>query len=159
MNGRGEIPCADRVVIRFNAVGTFAWGAVEVNRDEDRVALCVADGAACTQAHKVVAVACHHRSESIICEDLLQPLRDIESIWLLRNSLPRSSSAIVSSVTSVDDDCTHRGRRDDKRKENSGQDERSGNAMHNGPPERVSFLIIDWRAQIVRRELEKILRA
>ena len=47
------------VVIGLDAVGAGAGGGVEVNADEDGVAMRVGDGDACWQRHEKIAVACH----------------------------------------------------------------------------------------------------
>ena len=108
MNGRSERQAIAAIKICFNTAGAHTLCRVEVNADEDGVAVRVRDCNPRRQGHKDIAVPGHHYAIATGCQKAFKALRDVKGHFLFCNHLTGNPAAVKTAMTGID---YHGGRR------------------------------------------------
>src|ERR1700704_2808628 len=104
MNGRDEGKALAAIKIGFDAAGARARGGVEMNTDENGVAVGVGDGHARSEWHEDIGVAGHDDAITARLQHVTKPQRDVERHGFFRHALTRNPAAIKAAVAGVDYD-------------------------------------------------------
>ena len=104
MNAGGERCTVATIVVGLDAIGGYARGAIEMDRDEDGIAVRVRDRHPRSQGNEDVVLPRHDHPVTVSLENALQALRHIEGLVFFADALSRHATAIIAAVAGVDHD-------------------------------------------------------
>src|SRR5206468_12290540 len=104
VDGGGERQAFATIKICFNSIRAHSFGRVEMNTDENGVAIRVRNCYARRQRHKNIAVPSHDDAISSGAKKGLEALRDVERHRLFRDPLAGNAAAVKTTVAGVDYD-------------------------------------------------------
>ena len=91
------------IEVGFNSVRAPARCGIEMDANENRIAVLVGNGHAGSERKENITVAGHDDAIAVRLKDGTEPLRDVEIHRFLHHALPGNAAAIESAVTGVDD--------------------------------------------------------
>src|SRR6266480_3379928 len=103
MDSRSQWEALAIVKICFDTTRAAALGGVEMNGNENGVAISVSDRNTCSECHEHITVASHHHAIPACCQRLFQSLRDVQGHLLFCNHLAGNPAAVVAAMTRIDD--------------------------------------------------------
>lgn len=134
MNGLGETGALRAVVIGLHAVRGGPGCAVEMDADEDGVALSVGDVAALPETHEVVAVTGEDDVVAVGAQDGREAEADIEGVGFFRHDLAGRAAAVVAAMTGIDDDRRDGASWNDREEKRNAEESEKGPGTFHGKP-------------------------
>src|SRR6266498_4660105 len=104
MDGGSKGQTVAAIKVCFDAIGAGASCRVEMDAQENCVAVRIGNSHPRAQRDKDIVLAGHDHAIALRGENLFKALRDLERHLLFRDPLPGNTAAIVTAVASIDYD-------------------------------------------------------